>query len=117
MATRRAASELHDRIHAVGLLAGDGVERLLHDALALLNSVTHADLASFLASLDAIQAEQQQIAAALDALAIQHAELLAELRAHSAESRAYRAGQAVAVAALEERLDGIESQLGAAHGA
>lgn len=111
MTTRRVASELHDRIHAVGLLAGDGIERLLHDALALLNSVTHADLASFLASLDAIQAEQRQIHAALDALALQHATLLAELRAHNSESKEYRAGQAVAVAALEERIVAVEQQV------
>lgn len=117
MTTRRVASELHDRIHAVGLLAGDGIERLLHDALALLNSVTHADLASFLVSLDAIQAEQRQIHTALDALALQHAELLAELRSHNAESAAYRTGQAAAVAAFEQRLDTIESHVGAAHGA
>lgn len=110
MTTHQHAAELHERIRAVGLLAGDGVERLLRDSLALLNSVTHADLASFLARLDAIQVEQGQIHAALDALAQQHATLLQELRAHHQESAAYRAGQAVAVATLEERIVAVEEQ-------
>lgn len=108
MSTRHDADQLHARIRAIGLFAGDGVEHVLRDALALLGSVTHADLASFLVRLDAIQAEQRQIHTALDALAIGHAEMLAELRSHNAESAAYRAGQAAAVGALEQRLVAVE---------
>ena len=108
MSTRRDADQLHTRIQAVGLFVADAIEKLLHESLALLNSVTHADLASFLVSLDEIQTTQAQIRAGLDALTIQHAELLAELRAHNAESAAYRAGQAAAVAAFEARLAAME---------
>lgn len=76
----RTGEDQAGRARAIAILVGDMAERIIHESVALLHSVTHADLASFLRRLDATQQRQNEADAALAALAQQHALTLAEQR-------------------------------------
>ena len=105
---RRDGNRIHERIRAIALMVGDAIEKFLHETLALLDSVTRSDIASFIERMDVMQKTQDGARSALDALATTFSEVLAEMRGLRSDVAAMRAGLAVDLAAIEERISHLE---------
>lgn len=107
---RRDGARLHERIRAIALMVGDAIEKFLHETLALLDSVTRSDIASFIERLDTMQEGLVGTRSSLDALAQTFVELLSEVRGLRSDVAALRSGLAVDVGRLEERVADLEAR-------
>ncbi len=107
---RRDGARLQERIRAIALMVGDSIEKFLHETLALLDSITRSDIASFIERLDTMQEGQVGTRSSLDAMAQTFAELLGEVRGLLADVTALRSGLDVDVGRLEQRVDDLESR-------
>lgn len=93
--TQSDALKLQERIRAIALLFGDAHERVLHEMLALLSSVTHADLAAFTADLIADREARQALLDAVNALTQRHVDLLDAVRRLREDVEALRLGLSI----------------------
>lgn len=90
--TKADSQDLQERIRAMSLTFGAAYERVLRDMLALLTSVTHKDLAAFIAELEAERQGRRELLDVVSALASQQGEIMVAVHRLQDELRALAAG-------------------------
>jgi len=92
LVTQADSQDLQERIRAMSLTFGAAYERVLRDMLALLTSVTHKDLAAFIAELEAERQGRRELLDVVSALASQQGEIMVAVHRLQDELRALAAG-------------------------
>lgn len=76
----RNAEDQQARVRALSMMARDTAERTLHEAISLMNSVMHSDVASFTRQLEEFKVVQGAFSSSVQALATQYTETAAAQR-------------------------------------